>query len=137
MTKHTEAGTGAGPAQAQIDRSVWVLKVVLVLALVRLLAGPATKDFLGEELAPLPIWEWSICSLTPPLLLLRYRNPADWKLLSYDVIYLKSAAGLYLAYAVAFVVFQDGWVLWIAILASLGTFVGIWWLNRREPAHAH
>ncbi|WP_143589834.1 hypothetical protein [Streptomyces africanus] len=137
MTRKTGAGENAGLKQRRIDRSLTALKIILVVAIVRLLAGPATKDFLGDAVVELPTWEWSLCALTPLILLFLYRSPGDWKLLSYDAIYLKSAAGLYLFYATAFVVFQGGWVLWIAVAASLGTFLGIWWLNRKERLNAH
>ncbi|MCT9139500.1 hypothetical protein [Streptomyces violarus] len=113
------------------------LKIILVIAIVRLLAGPAAKDFLGHSVVELPTWEWSLCAVTPLALLFVYRSPEKWKLLSYDDIYLKSAAGLYLFYATAFVAFQGGWVIWIAVVASLGTFLGIWWLNRKERLSAH
>jgi hypothetical protein len=132
MTKDTHFREYSGLEQKRIDRSLTALKVILVVAIARLLAGPATKDFLGDSVVDLPTWEWSLCALTPLVMLFIHRSPKNWKLLSYDAIYLKSAAGLYLFYATAFVVFQGGWVLWIAVAASLGTFLGIWWLNRKE-----
>ncbi|MEU6176414.1 hypothetical protein [Streptomyces coeruleorubidus] len=137
MTKETDSREDSGLEQRRIDRSLTALKIILVIAIVRLLAGPATKDLLGESMVDLPTWEWSLCALTPLVMLIVYRSPGNWKLLSYDAIYLKSAAGLYLFYATAFVVFQGGWILWIAIAASLGTFLGVWWLNRREHLSAH
>ncbi|MER7570277.1 hypothetical protein [Streptomyces sp. NPDC126514] len=132
MNKQTGPGQKSGSAQERIDRSMMVLKIILVIAIARLLVGPATEDLLGDKLMELPTWEWALCALTPPALLIAYRSPAHWKLLSYDVIYVKSAAGLYLFYATAYVVFQDGWVLWIAVVASLASFLGIWFLNRKE-----
>ncbi|MFJ3495611.1 hypothetical protein ACIPPJ_18760 [Streptomyces sp. NPDC086091] len=107
-----------------------------MIAIVRLLAAPASEDFLGEVKVGLPTWEWSLCSLTPLVLLWLYRSPARWKRLSEDSIYLETAAGLYLFYAVAFVFFQGVWILWIAVFASLATFAGVWWLNRRERTRA-
>ena len=132
MTKDTDSRENSGLDQTRIGRSLTILKIILVIAIVRLLAGPATKDFLGDSLVDLPTWEWSLCSLTPLVMLFVYRSPAQWKVLSYDAIYLKSASGLYLFYATAFLVFQGGWILWIAVAASLGTFFGIWWLNHKE-----
>jgi hypothetical protein len=132
MTRGADLQEGPGSQQSRIDKSLTGLKIILVVAIVRLLAGPATKDFLGDSMVGLPTWEWSLCSLSPLAMLCIYRSPTSWKLLSYDAIYLKSAAGLYLFYATAFVIFQGGWVLWIAIAASLGTFFGIWFLNRKE-----
>ncbi|MFC9131816.1 hypothetical protein ACFT4A_33975 [Streptomyces sp. NPDC057099] len=137
MTKDTESREDSRLEQRRIDRSLTALKIILVIAIVRLLAGPATKDFLGRSVVELPTWEWSLCAVTPLALLFVYRSPENWKLLSYDDIYLKSAAGLYLFYAAAFVAFQGGWVIWLAVVASLGTFLGIWWLNRRERLSAH
>ncbi|MGY1548708.1 hypothetical protein [Streptomyces sp. MN6] len=132
MTRQEVDGTRRDRARKRIDRSVTALKVVLALACVRLLAGPATEDFLGDAVVGLPTWEWSLFALTPPLLLLLHRGSADWRLLSYDAIYLKSAAGLYLIYAAACIAFRGGRPLWIAVVASLTTFLGIWCLNRRE-----
>jgi hypothetical protein len=137
MIKKTDFQEDSGLQQRRIDRSLTALKIILVIAIVRLLAGPATKDFLGYSVVGLPTWEWSLCALSPLVMLFVYRSPTNWKLLSYDAIYLKSAAGLYLFYATAFVVFQDGWILWVAIAASLGTFFGMWWLNRKERLSAH
>ncbi|MFF6875359.1 hypothetical protein ACFY9S_08575 [Streptomyces sp. NPDC012474] len=137
MTKKTDSQSDSGQKQKRIDRSLTTLKIILVITIVRLLVGPATKDFLGDSVVDLPTWEWSLCALSPLAMLLIYRSPENWKLLSYDAIYLKSAAGLYLFYAAAFVVFQGGWVLWFAVAASLGTFAGIWWLNRKERLSAH
>jgi hypothetical protein len=136
MTKKTDHRDDSGLNQRRINRSLTALKIILVIAIVRLLAGPATKDFLGESMVDLPTWEWSLCALTPLVMLVVYRSPTNWKLLSYDAIYLKSASGLYLFYATTFVVFQGGWVLWIAVSASLGTFLGISWLNRKERLSA-
>ncbi|MGV9454708.1 hypothetical protein [Streptomyces sp. NPDC003635] len=136
MSSRIGAGEKSGSAQERIDRSLLALKVILVIAIVRLLVGPATEDLLGNKLMNLPTWEWSLCALTPPTLLFLCRSPANWKRLSYDVIYVKSAAGLYLFYATAFVAFQGGWVLWIAVAASLASFLGIWWLNREERSSA-
>jgi hypothetical protein len=132
MTRKPDSQSNSEQAQKRIDRSLTTLKIILVIAIVRLLAGPATKDFLGASVVDLPTWEWSLCALSPLAMLAIYRSPEEWKRLSYDAIYLKSAAGLYLFYATAFLVFQGGWVLWIAVVASLGTFFGIWWLNRKE-----
>ncbi|MBT3167372.1 hypothetical protein HTV80_30390 [Streptomyces sp. Vc74B-19] len=136
MSKQEAAETRRGEAQERVNRSVTSLKIVLALACVRLLVGPATEDFLGHAVIGLPTWEWSLFALTPPLLLFLHRGPADWELLSYDSVYLKTAAGLYLFYAVAFVAFQGGRLLWIAIVASLATFLAIWRLNRRERSSA-
>jgi hypothetical protein len=136
MTKKTDHREDSEMDRRRTDRPLAALKIILVIAIVRLLAGPATKDFLGRSMVDLPTWEWSLCALTPLVMLVVYRRPADWRLLSYDAIYLKSAAGLYLFYAAAFVVFQGGWVLWIAVAASLSTFFGISWLNRRERLSA-
>ncbi|MET9442819.1 hypothetical protein [Streptomyces sp. NPDC006610] len=136
MNKQTQPGKGAGSAQQNIDRSVLALKIILAIAIVRLLLGPATEDLLGNKLVSLPTWEWSLCSLSPPVILFMYRSPANWKLLSYDVIYVQSAAGLYLFYATAYVIFQGGWLLWVAVTASMASFLGVWWLNRKERSSA-
>lgn len=137
MNKQTDSGETAGLMQQRIDRSLMALKVILVIAIARLLVGPASEDLLGDKLMDLPTWEWSLCALTPLVLLFLYRSPANWRLLSYDVVFVKSAAGLYLFYATAYVVFQGGWLLWVAVLASLTSFLGIWWLNRKEHSSAH
>lgn len=136
MTEHAETDASA-QMQERIDKSLTALKIILVVAIVRSAAGPATEDFLGDAVISLPTWEWSLCAVTPPALLLMNRSPEKWKLLSYDAIYLQTSAGLYLVYAAAFVYFRGGWTLWIAIIASAVTFVGVWWLNRRERVHAH
>ncbi|MFI9727007.1 hypothetical protein ACIRG8_12170 [Streptomyces sp. NPDC102359] len=136
MSEQEAAGTRRGRGRERVDRAVTTLKIILALACVRLLVGPATEDLLGNAVIGLPTWEWSLFALTPPLLLFLHREPADWELLSYDSVYLKAAAGLYLFYAVAFVAFQGDWRLWIAVVASLATFLAIWRLNRRERSNA-
>ncbi|MFB7090892.1 hypothetical protein [Streptomyces sp. NPDC056296] len=135
MTKQTETDATA-QAQQRVNKSLTALKIILLVAILRLLIGPATEDFLGDAVVRLPTWEWSLCALTPPALIFLCRNPDMWKILSYDAIYLKTSAGLYLFYATAFVYFRGGWTLWIAIIASLATFTGVWRLNRREHARA-
>ncbi|MDI6521192.1 hypothetical protein QMA61_33970 [Streptomyces coelicoflavus] len=135
MTEKAETYASA-QTQERIDKSLTVLKIILLAAIVRSAAGPVTEDFLGDAVIGLPTWEWSLCALTPPALLLLHRSPEKWKLLSYDAIYLQTAAGLYLAYATAFIYFRDGWSLWIAVVASVATFAGVWWLKRREHTHA-
>lgn len=124
-------------------RTQWIayglgaVKLIFVLALFRLFAGPMTKDLLGDEMLPMPTWEWSLCALTPGLLVYLLRRPADWGHLSGELTILKWALRFYLVYGLAFALFQGVWVLWIAVLAGAGGLAGIWKLERRELTSAH
>ncbi|MGW3409045.1 hypothetical protein [Streptomyces sp. NPDC000888] len=111
-------------------------KVIFVLALLRLFAGPMTKDLLDEELLPMPTWEWALCALTPAILIYLARRPENWVALAGERTFLMIALSFYLLYALAFAAFQGVWILWIGVAAGLGGFAGIWYLNRREPARA-
>ncbi|MGW3724963.1 hypothetical protein [Streptomyces sp. NPDC000851] len=113
------------------------VKVIFVLAVFRVLATPFTKDFLGDELLPMPTWEWSLCALTPVILICLVRRRDDWARVAGERTFLKIALTFYLLYALAFVVFQGEWILWIAVAASLGGFAGLHHVNRGESADAH
>ncbi|MFJ6982141.1 MULTISPECIES: hypothetical protein [unclassified Streptomyces] len=136
MTGSTASRNKADLERDRYYRALAFVKIVLAVALLRAFAAPASKDFFGEEKVGVPTWEWSLCSLSPLVLLWLYRSPAGWKMLSGDSIYLTTAAALYLFYAAIFAVFEGVWILWIAVLASLATFAGVWWLNRRERTRA-
>ncbi|WP_055565410.1 hypothetical protein [Streptomyces atriruber] len=109
---------------------------IFVLALLRMFATPATKDFFDEELLPSPTWEWALCSLTPGLLIWLARGPEDWKKLAGERSLLRIALAFYFLYALAFALGQDVRVLWIAVAASLAGFAGMWHLNRKEQPSA-
>ncbi|MFF0205945.1 hypothetical protein [Streptomyces sp. NPDC005017] len=109
-----------------------VVKVLFILAVFRVLAGPFTKDFFGEELLPTPTWEWSVCSLSPLALIWAARYPADWAMLAGERFLLKIFFAFYLLWALPFAVVEDERVLW----ASLAGFAGVYRLNRREPTPA-
>ncbi|MFI9153659.1 hypothetical protein [Streptomyces sp. NPDC053367] len=111
-------------------------KVIFILAVLRVLAGPFTKDVFDSELLPMPTWEWSLCSVSPVLLVYLARRPDDWETLSGERTYLKIFLAFYLLWALAFAVFQGEWILWIAVAAGLAGFAGMHRLNRREPADA-
>ncbi|MEU6995596.1 hypothetical protein ABZ953_33690 [Streptomyces sp. NPDC046465] len=130
------------PTQAEdrqtrrLTAGVAVFKWIFVLALLRMFATPASKDFFDEELLPSPTWEWSLCALTPGLLIWLARSPEDWKALAGERSLLRIALTFYLLYALAFAIAQDAWVLWIAVAASLAGFAGIRHLNLKERASA-
>jgi hypothetical protein len=119
-----------------IAYGVRTVKIVFIVALLRFFAGPMTKDLLGDELLSMPTWEWSLCSLTPVILIFVARRSQDWDGLADSLTFIRWVLGFYLAYALVFATFQGMWVLWIAVLASLSGFGGIWHLNRGERVHA-
>lgn len=111
------------------------VKVVFLLAVFRVLAGPFTEDIFGEELLPMPTWEWLMVSVTPVILLWLARRPADWATLSNERMFLRSALAFYLLYALASAVLQGEWILWLGVAASLGGLSGVHYLNHRESTH--
>ncbi|MEU0679248.1 hypothetical protein [Streptomyces albogriseolus] len=127
----------AGETVSWLSYGIAGVKVVFILAVFRLLAGPFTEDILGEELLPMPTWEWSMCSVTPVVLLWLARRPADWGALSGERMFLRIALTFYLLYALAFALFQGEWTLWLGVAAGLGGLAGIQYLDRRESVHDH
>ncbi|MFE0132453.1 hypothetical protein ACFWY6_12900 [Streptomyces sp. NPDC059037] len=112
------------------------MKVVLALALLRLFAGPATKDFLGRELVSMPTWEWTLCSLTPVILIYLARHPKDWMELSGERVMVRGALGIYLLYSAMGAIGKGHPALWIAVAVCLAGLAGMWHLNRKERLHA-
>ncbi|WP_367042392.1 hypothetical protein [Streptomyces sp. Je 1-332] len=112
------------------------MKVILLLGLLRLFAGPMSEDFLGDELLPPPTWEWSLCALTPGLLIYLARSPEDWEALRGERTMIQVALCLYLLYALSFAIVQNVLILWIAVAACLAGFAGMWHLNRKERLRA-
>lgn len=113
------------------------VKVVFVLAVLRAFAAPFTKDFFDEELISMPTWEWVLCSLTPAILVFLARRPEDWAGLADERNFLRIPLGFYFLFALAFAVLQGVWILWIAVAATIGAFLGIRYLNSKEATHAH
>ncbi|WP_409236976.1 hypothetical protein [Streptomyces sp. PA5.6] len=118
----------------RLSIGVLAFRWIFVLALLRMFATPATKDFFDEELLPSPTWEWALCSLTPGLLIWLARAPEDWRRLEDERSLLRIALAFYFLYALAFALGQNVLVLWIAVAASLAGFAGMWHLNRKEPS---
>ncbi|MFJ1972971.1 hypothetical protein ACIO93_30375 [Streptomyces sp. NPDC087903] len=138
MTEHErslEADESSHRAR-HLAYGVGSVKLIFVLALLRLFATPMTKDLLGEEVLPMPTWEWSLFSVTPGILICFSLHTEDWHRLRDELTIIRWALGFYLVYGLAFAVLQGAQVLWIAVLAGLGGLVGIWHLNRRELSHA-
>jgi hypothetical protein len=106
--------------------------VIFIVAVLRVFATPASQDLFEKELLPWPTWEWSLCALTPGLLIWLARSPEDWKELADERFFIKITLTFYLLWAVAFAVSQNISVLWVAVAASLGAFAGMWRLNRKE-----
>lgn len=119
----------------RIAYGLGAVKWIFVLALVRLFVGPMTKDLFDNELLPMPTWDWSLCALTPGILVFLCRRPSDWQHLSGELTILRWALRFYLIYGLAFALFQGVWVLWIAVAAGIGGLIGIWKLERREPTN--
>ncbi|MEW2118467.1 hypothetical protein AB0945_25420 [Streptomyces sp. NPDC005474] len=138
MTEHTSAkDADEGDRRAlRIAYGTGAVKIVFIVALLRFFAGPMTKDLLNDELLPMPTWEWSLFALTPAILIFVARRPRDWDGLADSLTFIRWILGFYLVYALVFATFQGKWVLWIAVLASLGSLAGMWHLNRRERVHA-
>ncbi|KAB1144184.1 hypothetical protein F7R91_22780 [Streptomyces luteolifulvus] len=137
----TDQGRAVGADESsrrtrRIAYGVGAVKWIFVLALLRLFAAPMSKDLLGEEILPMPTWEWSLCALTPGILMYASRRPEDWQRLRGERTILKWALGFYLVYALVFAISQGEWVLWIAVLAGIGGFAGIKYLNHQEVTHA-
>ncbi|MFE9973456.1 hypothetical protein ACFYRD_22550 [Streptomyces hirsutus] len=123
--------------QAQrIAYGVGIAKLALLVALLRLFSTPMTKELFGNELLPMPTWEWSLLATTPGILIYLARRPEDWQRLSHDLTIIKWALCFYLTYGLAFATFQGEWVLWFAVLTCSGGLAGIWYLNRRELTRA-
>ncbi|MFF0204138.1 hypothetical protein [Streptomyces sp. NPDC005017] len=139
MPSADESGEAARTAvrEHRLLYGVAAIKVIFVLALLRMLAGPFTKDFFDEELLPMPTWEWSLASLTPLALIYAARRPRDWAFLAPERAYFKTFLVFYFLWALAFAVVQGEWVLWIAVAAGLTGFAGMHRLNSRESADAH
>jgi hypothetical protein len=114
---------------------VAAVKVLFVLAVLRVLAGPFTEDAFGRELLPMPTWEWTLCSASPVLLIYLARRPEDWKTLAGERTYLRIFLAFYLLWALAFAVFRGEWILCIAVAASLAGFAGMHRLNRKESTY--
>ncbi|MFH8613263.1 hypothetical protein ACH4D5_37925 [Streptomyces sp. NPDC018029] len=131
-----ESGAWSDRQARRLAFGVVAFRWIFVLALLRMFATPATKDFFDEELVPWATWEWSLCSLTPGLLIWWARRPEDWKELSGERSLVRIALVFYLLYALAFALAQGVWVLWIAVAASLAGLAGMWHLNRKEQARA-
>ncbi|MCI3246551.1 hypothetical protein [Streptomyces spinosisporus] len=91
-----------------------------------------SKELLNNELLPMPTWEWSVCSVTPGVLIYVARRTGDWKQLRDDVTIIKWALRFYLAYGLAFALLQEEWILWVAVLAGIGGLVSIRQLDRVE-----
>ncbi|MET8684250.1 hypothetical protein ABZV77_08540 [Streptomyces sp. NPDC004732] len=141
VTRETERGEGSQQDRDErrdrrLTIGVAAFRWIFVLALLRMFATPATKDFFDEELLPSPTWEWALCSLTPGLLIWLARRPADWRKLADERSFLRIALAFYFCYALAFAIGQDVRVLWIAVAASLAGFAGMWHLNRKEQPSA-
>jgi hypothetical protein len=116
-----------GPAQRErlLAHSALGVKCIFALALLRLFAAPMSKELFNNELLPMPTWEWSVCSVTPGVLIYVARRPRDWKHLSDDVTIIKWALRFYLAYGLAFALLQEEWMLWVAVLSGIGGLVSI------------
>ncbi|CAL9523811.1 hypothetical protein [Streptomyces sp. enrichment culture] len=113
---------------------VAAVKIVFILVVFRSMVGPFTEDFFDEELLPMPTWEWSLCSVTPGILIHLARRPEIWAQLAGERMFLRIALTFYLLYALAFALGQGEWILWIAVAASVGGFGGMLYLDRRNPA---
>ncbi|MEU5771707.1 hypothetical protein [Streptomyces venezuelae] len=120
----------------RLNIGVLAFRWIFVLALLRMFATPATKDFFDEELLPWATWEWALCSLTPGLLIWFARAPKDWRRLEGEHSLLRIALAFYFLYALAFALAQDVLVLWVAVAAALAGFAGMWHLNRKEHQSA-
>lgn len=118
--------------ERRIAYGVGAVKWIFLLALLRLLITPMSDELLGDELLPMPTWEWSLFSITPGILIYLLRRPRDWQRLSNDLTIINWSLRFYLLYGLAFAVLQAVWVLWIAVLAGTAGLVGIWRLNRKE-----
>lgn len=139
MTDAPRAGE-ADQASPRAPRPLYgmaAVKVVFVLAVLRAFAAPFTKDFFDEELVSMPTWEWVLCSLTPGILVYLARRPEDWAGLANERNFLRIPLSFYFLFALAFAVLQGVWILWIAVAATIGAFLGIRYLNSKEAAHAH
>lgn len=123
--------TETDETKAAAEEIPWVafgiagFKVILALALIRILAVPFTEDMFGEAMLPMPTWEWSLCSLTPVIVIWRARHPDAWKTLMGERTLLTIALTYYLLYAFVSALFQGEWMLRPAVAASAGGLAGM------------
>lgn len=122
----------ADETAAWLPYGIAAVKVIFLLAVFRYFATPFTDDIFGEELLPLPTWEWTVCSITPGLLIWLARRPVDWATLSTERTILRIALTFYFLYALAFSLFKGGWTLWPAAVAALAGHLGILYLDGRR-----
>lgn len=122
--------------ERRIAYGIGAVKYIFLLALLRLFITPMSEELMGDELLPMPTWEWSLFSITPGILIYLLRRPRDWRQLSDDLTIITWSLRFYLLYGLAFTILQGVWVLWIAVLAGAAGLVGIWRLNRKELMNA-
>ncbi|MEU1051259.1 hypothetical protein ABZ397_01610 [Streptomyces sp. NPDC005876] len=132
----TAEQAGQARRSQRIAYGVGAVKVVFVLALFRLFAAPMSKDLLGKELLPMPTWEWSLCSVTPVVLIYLLRRPSDWMYLRGERTILRIALCFYLVYGAVFALAQGEKVLWVSVFAGIGGLWGLRELARRGLANA-
>jgi hypothetical protein len=138
MTDPQSAGNVDEPARRAhwLPYGVAAVKIVFILVVFRAMVGPFTEDLFDKELLPMPTWEWSLCSITPGILIYVAGHFGIWAQLAGERMFLRIALSFYLLYALVFAVTQDEWVLWIAVAAGVGGFAGILHLDHREPIDA-
>jgi hypothetical protein len=130
----------AGNVDESAHRAHWLpygvatVKILFILVVFRAMVGPFTKDVFDEALLPMPTWEWSLCSVTPVVLIFLARRPGLWTELASERMFLRIALSFYLLYALTFALAQGEWVLWIAVTAAASGFGGILYLDRRGSA---
>ncbi|MBW5422630.1 hypothetical protein GKQ77_13835 [Streptomyces sp. BG9H] len=136
MTESSETQFHPRRWRANPYRLLFLMKIVLVLALLRCFAGPATKDFLGEAVLPMPTWEWTLCATSPVILICLARHPDDWAELSGERVMITGTLGIYAFYAVLGAIGLGSWLLWTAVGICLAGFAAMWHLNRKERLRA-
>ncbi|AQS68205.1 hypothetical protein [Streptomyces pactum] len=134
MTETRDSG-GTSRTVAWLQYGVAGVKIVFLLSVFRLLATPFSEEMFGEQWLPMPTWEWALASVTPVLLIVLARRPADRAALSGEQTILRIALTFYLVYGLAFAAVQDKVILWLSVVAGIGGLVTMYLLNRKEPLH--
>ncbi|MFE1236584.1 hypothetical protein [Streptomyces tendae] len=128
-TRDTE---GTGHAVPWLPYGVAAVKIIFVLAVFRLLSTPFSEEMFGEQWLPMPTWDWALASVTPMLLILLARRPADWSALSGELTFLRISLTFYLVYGLAFAALQGEAVLWASVVSGIVGLVAVHLLNRKE-----
>ncbi|MFI1681230.1 hypothetical protein [Streptomyces sp. NPDC020607] len=131
----SEASRPEGPGHQRGRRlriGVITFRVIFLLGLARMFAPFLTEDLAGEAWLPPATWEWTLCALSPVVLIYLARRPDDWSEIADERSLIKWALVIYLFYASLLAVGKGYLSLWMAVAVSLSGLAGMAYLNRKE-----